>query len=333
MTRATPPSSRSARARREVTGPSQNVVVHAHQVVTFTGIDELVAHFDTAGSRPMNSIPGVSIAIGATSAWLLPARRNTSHPTSRVTKISTTTARGARSPSTVTCGRRRASPWAGRRTVTAAGYGSRRGAGPGSMMRRWGYAPFHYGRWAHVRNRWCWVPGPRHMRAVYAPALVGWVGSPGAHVSWFPLGPREVYSPGRRYSRHYFERVNVSNTVIVNRSHFTRALEQSEVELHLPQPRGAGRRDHRVAQAFTSAGRVHEHRDRGNEAGFANAPATAVAPQHRARAREPPGRTARARTCACRRVRRGSPGRREARAAVRVGALCAARDADSGSSA
>ena len=36
----------------------------------------------------------------------------------------------------------------------------------------WGYAPFHYGRWAHVRNRWCWVPGPRHVRAVYAPAVV-----------------------------------------------------------------------------------------------------------------------------------------------------------------
>ena len=82
----------------------------------------------------------------------------------------------------------------------------------------WGYAPFHYGRWAHVRNRWCWVPGPRHVRAVYAPALVGWVGSRRrvgsiGSVSWFPLGPREVYVPAHRYSRHYVERVNVSNTV------------------------------------------------------------------------------------------------------------------------
>jgi flagellar biosynthesis GTPase FlhF len=91
----------------------------------------------------------------------------------------------------------------------------------------WGYAPFHYGRWAHVRNRWCWVPGPRHVRAVYAPALVGWVGSPGLNVSvsvgsgvgWFPLGPREVYVPHRRYSHRYVERVNVSNTVIVNRTY------------------------------------------------------------------------------------------------------------------
>ena len=47
----------------------------------------------------------------------------------------------------------------------------------------WGYAPSHYGRWAHVHDRWCWVPGPRAVRAVYAPALVGWVGSPGVSVS------------------------------------------------------------------------------------------------------------------------------------------------------
>ena len=36
----------------------------------------------------------------------------------------------------------------GRRTAKATGNGLRRGAGPGSTMRRWGFAPFHYGRWA-----------------------------------------------------------------------------------------------------------------------------------------------------------------------------------------
>jgi hypothetical protein len=56
----------------------------------------------------------------------------------------------------------------------------------------WGFAPFHYGRWAYRGTRWCWVPGPRHVRQVYAPALVAWVGSPGASVGWFPLGPREA---------------------------------------------------------------------------------------------------------------------------------------------
>jgi hypothetical protein len=94
---------------------------------------------------------------------------------------------------------------------------------------RWGFAPFHYGRWAYLRSRWCWVPGPRHIRAVYAPALVAWVGGPrvsvsvsfGSGIGWFPLGPREVYVPGYRYSPRYIRRVNVSNTVIVNHTSIT----------------------------------------------------------------------------------------------------------------
>jgi hypothetical protein len=90
---------------------------------------------------------------------------------------------------------------------------------------RWGFAPFHYGRWAYARDRWCWVPGPRHIRAVYAPALVGWVGGSGISVSigrgvgWFPLGPREVYVPGYWHSRRYIHNVNYANTVIVNNTY------------------------------------------------------------------------------------------------------------------
>ena len=34
----------------------------------------------------------------------------------------------------------------------------------------------HYGRWANLRGTWGWVPGPRAARAVYAPALVAFVG-------------------------------------------------------------------------------------------------------------------------------------------------------------
>lgn len=89
----------------------------------------------------------------------------------------------------------------------------------------WGYAPFHYGRWAHVRNRWCWVPGPRHVRAVYAPALVGWGGWNGGYVSWYPLGPGDVYRPGRRHSRHYWERVNFTNAFI-DRARLAHAYER-----------------------------------------------------------------------------------------------------------
>lgn len=92
---------------------------------------------------------------------------------------------------------------------------------------RWGFAPFHYGRWAYVRHRWCWVPGPRHLRPVYAPALVGWVGGPSVSVSlsfgnvgWYPLGPHDFYYPGYRHTPRYGRYVNVSNTIIVNNNYF-----------------------------------------------------------------------------------------------------------------
>ena len=59
----------------------------------------------------------------------------------------------------------------------------------------WGYAPFHYGRWVTIRGRWGWVAGPVAVGAVYAPALVVFIGGGGvgvglgANVGWFPLGP------------------------------------------------------------------------------------------------------------------------------------------------
>lgn len=88
----------------------------------------------------------------------------------------------------------------------------------------WGFAPFHYGRWAEVGGGWCWVPGPRVVRPVYAPALVVFVGGPrfnvslsfggGGGVAWFPLGPREVYVPPYRTSERYVQKVNVTNTTV-----------------------------------------------------------------------------------------------------------------------
>lgn len=104
----------------------------------------------------------------------------------------------------------------------------------------WGFAPFHYGRWVVVGGVWGWVPCPPrpaivtvgYVRPVYAPALVAWVGGPhfgvgvsvggvAAGIAWFPLGPRDVYCPSYHVSPRYVERVNVSNTVIVNRTQVT----------------------------------------------------------------------------------------------------------------
>ena len=94
----------------------------------------------------------------------------------------------------------------------------------------WGFAPFHYGRWVNVRNVWCWAPGTRVQRPVYAPALVAWVGgnalslsisggSRAPAVGWFPLSPREVYVPSYRHSPSYVREVNVThitNVTVIN---------------------------------------------------------------------------------------------------------------------
>jgi len=90
----------------------------------------------------------------------------------------------------------------------------------------WGFAPSHYGRWVNVSHRWGWVPGPRNVRPVYAPALVAFIGGSGwsmsislgggSPIGWFPLGPHEVYVPSYQASHDYFKRVNVNNTVINN---------------------------------------------------------------------------------------------------------------------
>ena len=67
----------------------------------------------------------------------------------------------------------------------------------------WGFAPFHYGRWAQVSGIWVWVPGAIVRHPVFAPALVRWDGDrpgpghppDGARINWTPLRPREPYRP------------------------------------------------------------------------------------------------------------------------------------------
>jgi len=98
----------------------------------------------------------------------------------------------------------------------------------------WGFAPFHYGRWAQFDGRWGWVPGTVVARPVYAPAMVAFVGGApgvavgvgigagiGISIGWVPLGPGEVYRPPYHVSDNYYRNVNVtnvSNTTIINRT-------------------------------------------------------------------------------------------------------------------
>jgi hypothetical protein len=61
----------------------------------------------------------------------------------------------------------------------------------------WGWAPFHYGRWALDANYgWIWIPG-----TVWAPAWVDWR-SGGGYIGWAPLPPigwSVVVQPWRPY--------------------------------------------------------------------------------------------------------------------------------------
>src|SRR5439155_20436899 len=85
----------------------------------------------------------------------------------------------------------------------------------------WGFAPVHYGRWARFGPRGGWVPGPGAVAPVYAPALVAFVGGSGFSVGvsvgggglqgWFPLGPRERYTPWYNHGGDYERQVNVTN--------------------------------------------------------------------------------------------------------------------------
>ena len=128
----------------------------------------------------------------------------------------------------------------------------------------WGFAPFHYGRWAEVHHHWCWVPGRREVRAVYAPALVAWVGTPGLSISvnvnsgpvgWIPLGPREIFRPHYHASDVYLSRVNVGNSLL-NREELDREFrrdrrDQIFVNRHAASVVGAS--------AFISAGNVNRN--------------------------------------------------------------------------
>jgi hypothetical protein len=100
----------------------------------------------------------------------------------------------------------------------------------------WGFAPFHYGRWVEVNDRWGWAPvysapgyvEPAYAEPVYAPALVSFVGfgvgvaigaAIGGSVGWFPLGWNEPYRPWYHYSPGYMQ--NVNRTYVSNVTNIT----------------------------------------------------------------------------------------------------------------
>ncbi len=89
----------------------------------------------------------------------------------------------------------------------------------------WGFAPFHYGRWAQFGGRWGWVPQPvggygygGGYQPVYAPALVTFLGAAaGAFaatafasgaIGWAPLGIHDPYYPPYQVSPRYFGAYN-----------------------------------------------------------------------------------------------------------------------------
>ncbi len=80
----------------------------------------------------------------------------------------------------------------------------------------WGFAPFHYGRWAFLDSHWVWIPGPSAALPVYAPALVEFVNLE-SEIAWFPLGYNEIYVPPYFVTKNYFMNINISNTAILNK--------------------------------------------------------------------------------------------------------------------
>ena len=155
---------------------------------------------------------------------------------------------------------------------------------------RWGFAPFHYGRWISVRGAWGWVPCPPrafgavYVRPVYAPALVAWVGV-GAGVAWFALGPREVYVPSYPVSRRYVNNINVSNTTVnttvINNVYNTTIINNKTINVtnvNYVNRRVPGAVAATTSQAFTTAQPIARNAVHVDERAIVSAPVRAVTP-------------------------------------------------------
>jgi hypothetical protein len=87
----------------------------------------------------------------------------------------------------------------------------------------WGFAPFHYGRWLVMDDRWAWIPEAvgEPIAPIYAPALVAFF-TTGDLCAWVPLAPDEAYVPPYPVSPGYFQTINAGYVRgIRNRGSFT----------------------------------------------------------------------------------------------------------------
>ncbi len=81
----------------------------------------------------------------------------------------------------------------------------------------WGYAPYHYGRWTFVGDRWYWVPDRTNEQPVYSPALVAFIPFDENQIGWVPLGPGDVYVPryyNTTWEPYYLTRDNLRQRVV-----------------------------------------------------------------------------------------------------------------------
>ena len=108
----------------QVTGPSQDTSSCMPSKLSRSRASMISSRSSARWARPTSSIHGAWSAIDATITRRLRGPPSTCRPTSRATRISTTTARGVRNPSTDTCGRRGTS--------------------------RVDWAPYRYGRWVWI---------------------------------------------------------------------------------------------------------------------------------------------------------------------------------------
>jgi hypothetical protein len=92
---------------------------------------------------------------------------------------------------------------------------------------QWGWAPYHYGRWARVNQQWYWVPRDIKRHTTYAPSLVAFVSPRADEVGWVPLGPGDPYVP-RYYDQNYQPRYAGSRAAIDRYVNDTRVVNYGD---------------------------------------------------------------------------------------------------------